>query len=277
MWRSLQKNWQTYLIEAGALGTFMISASFFSDLWLNQSLPFSGLISYPILKRFMIGLAIGSTAVLIIYSKWGKKSGAHLNPAATLTHLQLHRIHPYDAFWYILAQFTGGALGIFIFSCLDYNFMSSPDIQFIATMPKKNGIVVAFLLEFLMSFVLFLTVLILNNRQRFAPYTGFFVGAIITLYITFEAPYSGMSMNPARTFASALAANNWTAWYIYFTAPVLGMNLAGYLYRKWYRRTHNNNCLTMNCHQSGQQGNNKIYEVLGPKWMLENNQVEPSK
>ena len=37
----------------------------------------------------------------------------------------------------------------------------------------------------------------------------------------FEEPYSGMSLNPARTFASALAAREWTGLWIYFTAPVL--------------------------------------------------------
>ena len=75
-------------------------------------------------------------------------------------------------------------------------------------------------------------------------------------------------MSTARNFATALLAQAWAAWFIYFTAPVLGMNLAGYLYRRWYRWQHNDNCLTMDCHSSGQQHNNQIYEVLGPKWML---------
>jgi aquaporin Z len=43
------------------------------------------------------------------------------------------------------------------------------------------------------------------------------------LYITFEAPLSGMSLNPARTVASALPSGIWTAGWVYFAAPLLGM------------------------------------------------------
>jgi aquaporin Z len=38
-----------------------------------------------------------------------------------------------------------------------------------------------------------------------------------------EAPFSGMSMNPARSFASAAPAGLWDALWIYFVAPPLGM------------------------------------------------------
>ncbi|MFM9835678.1 MAG: aquaporin, partial [Methylophilaceae bacterium] len=64
-----------------------------------------------------------------------------------------------------------------------------------------------------------------------------FVGALITLYITFEAPISGMSMNPARTFGSALPAGIWTDIWIYFIAPPIGMLLAAetYLFLKGWR------------------------------------------
>ena len=51
-------------------------------------------------------------------------------------------------------------------------------------------------------------------------------------YISVEAPLSGMSMNPARTFGSALAARLWTALWVYFTAPLVGMLLAAELYRR---------------------------------------------
>jgi len=50
------------------------------------------------------------------------------------------------------------------------------------------------------------------------------------IYISIEAPVSGMSMNPARTAGSAFSAWNWTAIWIYFTAPPLGMLTAAELY-----------------------------------------------
>jgi aquaporin Z len=76
-------------------------------------------------------------------------------------------------------------------------------------------------------------VLIVSNRQALNRYTGLFAGSLVALYITFEAPVSGMSMNPARTVASALPAHVWSGAWLYFVAPVLGMLLAAEAYLLW--------------------------------------------
>jgi aquaporin Z len=55
-------------------------------------------------------------------------------------------------------------------------------------------------------------------------------GCLVVTYISIEAPISGMSMNPARTFASALPAHLWTAFWVYLTAPPMGMLLAAECY-----------------------------------------------
>jgi len=76
-----------------------------------------------------------------------------------------------------------------------------------------------------------LMILIVTNTPKLARWTGVFAGTLVALYITFEAPYSGMSINPARTVASALPSGVWTAGWIYFVAPVGGMLLAVEIYR----------------------------------------------
>jgi aquaporin Z len=83
-------------------------------------------------------------------------------------------------------------------------------------------VAVAFLSEFLLTFVLMLVVLTVNN-SRFGRFTGLVVGAMVAVYITVEAPLSGMSMNPARSFASAAVSGIWTHLWVYFVAPPLGM------------------------------------------------------
>jgi len=75
-----------------------------------------------------------------------------------------------------------------------------------------------------------MTVLIVSNTAKLARFTGLFAGISIATYITIEAPFSGMSMNPARTLASAIPAHNWTAIWIYFIAPLLGMLSAAEIY-----------------------------------------------
>jgi aquaporin Z len=70
-----------------------------------------------------------------------------------------------------------------------------------------------------------LTVLLVSN-SRAARLTGLCAGALVAIYIVVEAPLSGMSLNPARTLGSAVPAGAWSGFWIYVTAPPLGMLLA---------------------------------------------------
>lgn len=268
MLKSLHSHWREYLIEAWALGTFMVSASFFVILLEHPATGLKEVITSPFTRRFLVGSAMGITAVLLIYSPWGKRSGAHMNPAVTLTFLALDRIDRYDAVWYILAQFVGGFLGVAIFKWFFFGFISDPAVNYVATVPGAAGVWPALALETLLSFTIFLTVLLSSNHAELAPYTGYMVGVLLTLFITFEAPYSGMSINPARTVASALPSSIWTGWWLYFAGPLAGMLLAGALYRRIYRLRHGGNCLTMKCHLSGDRHGCSTYEVLGPRNLL---------
>ncbi len=226
---------QLYLSEAWGLGVFMFSAGVCDILIDHPDYPIRQWISSDILRRFLIGLSMGLTALYIFNSSIGKKSGAHINPAVTLTFLRLKRILPSDAFFYILFQFIGGSIGLYLASLLFPIAIRHPMISFIVTVPGKEGPIVAFVMEFLISFVLLLTVLITSDRPSLAKYTSYFVAALITLYITFEAPYSGMSMNPARTFSSSIIANVWTEFWIYCVSPLSAMLLAGEVWVRFFK------------------------------------------
>ena len=228
-WRTaLLGHWPEYLIEAWALGMFMVSASLFT-LWFEQ--PGSALnraIVNSDVRRGLIGLAMGMTAILLIYSPWGKRSGAHMNPAVTVAFLSLGRIEPWDALFYVLAQFLGGALGVLLVWSLYGEAFAAPPVGFIATLPGPAGIGAAFAAETAMSMALMFAVLMVSRHEL--RYTGVVAGILVASFITFEAPLSGMSINPARTLASALPGGLWHAIWIYFTAPVLGMWAATRLY-----------------------------------------------
>ncbi len=269
---AFRKNWIIYFIEAWALGVFMVSACSFVILIEHPDLPVRGLINSALLRRFLIGLAMGGTAIYLIYSAWGKKSGAHMNPAVTLTFLNLDRISKVDAFWYITFQFIGGALGVYLFKWFLMDFVSHPNVNFAVTVPGPLGPLGALGLEALLSFLVITTVLFSSNHSKIAPYTGYFVAFWLTVFITFEAPYSGMSINPARTVASAAPGGIWTAIWLYFMGPISGMVLGGWLYRTWYRSRNNGDCTTMKCHLSGAKHDCKTYEVLGPKRLLDKKQ-----
>ena len=93
-------HWPEYLMEAALLGCFMVSACIVAVLLDHPSSPIYRSVPDPFIRRFLGGLAMGGTAILLIYSSWGRRSGAHFNPASTLTFLRLGRIAPRDAIWY---------------------------------------------------------------------------------------------------------------------------------------------------------------------------------
>ncbi len=221
-------------MEASLLGAFMVSACLFGVLYEFPGSPVHQFISSAFTRRLLGGVAMGLTAIAIIYSPWGKQSGAHINPATTLTFYRLGKMSGWDAIFYIGAQFIGSAFAVAIVATLIPSFISSPDVRYVVTVPGASGTPMAFAAEVAISFLLITVVLHVSNHPQLSSYTGLFSGLMVATYITLEAPISGMSMNPARTFGSAVSANVWTDIWIYFTAPPLGMLVAAelYLWRK---------------------------------------------
>ena len=230
--RGSSLNWPEYLIEAAAIGTFMVSAAVFTALLYHPASPISGVISSELVRRAWMGLAMGSTAVAIIYSPWGQRSGAHMNPAVTLTFFRLGKVARPDAVGYVTAQFTGAIVGIAAAAIALGGIVSDPSVNYVTTLPGSTGDAVAFVAEAVISFGLMLAVLAVSTHRRLAPFTGLAAGLLVWAYITVEAPLSGMSMNPARTFGSALLARDFLGLWIYFTAPPLGMLLAAELFTR---------------------------------------------
>lgn len=236
MIQALKTHWQEYLIEAFGLGAFMVAAGTVVTAIEIDASPIKHFLADPLLRRIPIGVAMGLTAIALIYSSWGKRSGAHLNPAVTLTFFRLGKLTPWDAFFYVLAQFVGGLIGVTLVATVLGILFTKPPVSYIVTVPGQQGIAIAFLAEFLMAFGLMLMVLLTANTKNLAKFTGLFAGLLVAAYIILEAPISGMSINPARTFASAFPSQIWTAFWIYYFAPTLGMLLAAEVYLRYPKR-----------------------------------------
>ena len=179
----------------------------------------------------LIGIAMGATAIAIVCSPLGKRSGAHFNPAVTLTFWRLGKIGGWDALFYALAQSVGAVAGVLAFQLVAGKaVIADPSVNYVATLPGEAGVAWAFVAEVLISFGLMLTVLHVSNSKRLNRYTAFFAGSLVAIYITFEAPISGMSMNPARSLGSALPGGIWDGLWLYFVAPSIGMLAAAQVY-----------------------------------------------
>src|SRR5215207_7728716 len=116
MLKALKQNWPEYLSEAAGLGVFMVSACGFAALLFHPASPAVSSVESETARRVLMGAAMGLTNVLLVYSPWGMRSGAHNNPAVTLTFYRLGKVRGADALFYALAQFAGGVLGIIVAS-----------------------------------------------------------------------------------------------------------------------------------------------------------------
>ncbi len=183
-------------------------------------------------RRVPLGLIMGAYIAAIIYL-FGEKSGAHINPATTWAFFRLGKISFTDSFFYTLAQFAGAVAAALFLRFVLGDWFAHPLINFGVTKPmSQHDSMSAFVAEFIISFVLMFVVLIVISSKRLEKYAAPVSGVLIALYLIFELPFSGMSLNPARSFAASLAANKWEHLWIYFVAPPVAMLVAAEIYTR---------------------------------------------
>jgi aquaporin Z len=153
MFDALRRHWPEYVMEGAELGLFMISACTFVVLLEYPTSPVHQAIPDFFLRRVLIGIAMGLTAIGIIYSPLGQRSGAHFNPSVTLTFFRLGKVELWDAVFYSVAQFIGGVLGVVLSALLLGEMVAHPSVQYAVTVPGMSGVGVAFLAEVVISFI----------------------------------------------------------------------------------------------------------------------------
>lgn len=231
MFAAFRHHWPEYLCEAACLGLFMISAGTFTALLEYPNSPVRQALPNDFFRLALNGLAMGLTAIALIYSPIGARSGAHMNPAVTWTFFRLGKVKPWDALFYPIFQTLGGVAGVLLVKLVLGLIFTEAPVNYVVTVPGKAGVATALIAEATIACGMMLMVLFMTNSPKLARFTGLCGGTLVFLYITFEAPLSGMSINPARTVASALPSGVWTAGWIYFIAPISGMLLAVEIYR----------------------------------------------
>ena len=191
---TLRRHWPEYLMEATGLGVFMISACVFATVLEHPGSPVRQAVADPLLRRIPMGLAMGATAVAIVYSRWGQRSGAHLNPAVTLVVALRREVAVPLAAAYVLAQVAGGILGGF----LAHAMFELPVLQVGTVARGGTG---QWLAEGVATFGLVATILGgLRSRPKAIPWL---VGLYITAAYWFTASTS--FANPAVAIARALS------------------------------------------------------------------------
>jgi aquaporin Z len=203
----------------------MLSTCFFGTLLYSRDSPLHD--GSPIFRAILMGDAIALTTFLIIHSPFGHRTGAHFNPAVTLAFFGWG-VHRWDAGCYILAHFVGAVAGV-ARQILRMR-LSAPPVLYLVTLAGAYGNFAAFFGEFLLSALLMSVVLYASNHRLLVRFAPLFVALVTVSYFAFSSSISGFSVNPARSFSSALFAWIWQGVWIYFLAPCLGMLAAAALY-----------------------------------------------
>jgi aquaporin Z len=225
MWR-----WDLYALDGCLLGLFMISAASFATLLFHPGSEGSRAGS-PGLRRGLMGVAMGATAAALIVSPLGRASGAHMNPAVTLAFLSLGTVSARDACGYIGGQTLGAVAGIALARALLGRALAHPAVAWVVTQPGAGRPARdAALAESLISFTQLFAVLLASNGAATHRHTPLIAGGLVAAWIVVAGPVSGMSMNPARTLASALAARRFRALWVYLLAPPAAMVAAAQAY-----------------------------------------------
>jgi aquaporin Z len=225
-------HWKEYVMEATEISALMLSTCIWGILVYSDQSPLKFPGVWAVSRPVVMGIAIAVTTFMIIRSPFGRRSGAHMNPAVTLAFLWLGRVHRWDAAWYIVAHFIGATAGVLAARQILGLRLSAPSVQYMVTVPGEHGNIITLLGEFLLAGILMATVLYSSNHRRLTQFTPTLVAVLTILFFVLSPSKSGFSVNPARTFSSALFAANWQGAWIYFVAPSLGTLSAAAIYVK---------------------------------------------
>ena len=217
-------------MEFSGTGALMFCICLFGTILYSNASPMTRFALSRPESAAIMGMGVAGTTLLIIRSPFGRRSGAHFNPAVSLTYLWLGRMHRWDALYYVAVQFSGALCGVFIARQILGLSLSSDPVHYVVTVPGSYGRGVAFIAEFLLSALLMGVVLFATNHRTLARLSPLLVAAVTVFYFAICSSISGFSVNPARTFSSAIFAWIWRGIWIYFIAPCLGMLAAAGIY-----------------------------------------------
>src|SRR5438876_1982586 len=188
------------------------------------------------LRLLATGLIFAGGATLVVYSPLGKLSGAHLNPAVTCAFWRLGRISSRDAVAYAIAQTIGAVAGVAVVRLIAGDLGSAVGLGM--TRPGMGvSPLEACVFEIAITFALMFLILTFLNRPTLAPRTGIAAGSLVALLVMLEAPFTGTSLNPARSLAPALLMQRLDGVWIYLAAPPIGALLAAAAWRgRWGAR-----------------------------------------
>jgi aquaporin Z len=212
--------WQPFLSECIGTAVLVMVGLSVVILMFGRGTPIAIWLPGEGTRRLIAGFLFGSTGALIAISPVGKESGAHINPAVTLAFLLMDKIDSGVAAGYILAQLAGAVIGAL--PLLAWGNMGR-SIYFGVTLPGKGyALQSVYFGEVITTFVMISLLFTFIGFRRLRPFTPAIFPILYCIMVYVEAPVSGTSTNPARSFGPSVISGAWPAWWIYWMGPFTG-------------------------------------------------------
>lgn len=178
-----------------------------------------------------IALAHGLVLAAMIYAT-GHISGAHINPAVTISMWATKRMPSTEAVKYIISQLVGASVAAFMLAGIYGNV--APSVNNLgAGVSLGTGLLVEIVLTFLLVFTIFATAV---DKRSSSGHAALAIGFVLVFEHIMALSLTGASMNPARTFGPALASGMWANHLVYWVAPIVGALIAAFLYQKAFMK-----------------------------------------
>ncbi|CAE6502335.1 MIP/aquaporin family protein [Candidatus Nitrosotenuis uzonensis] len=177
----------------------------------------------------LISFAHGSAIGLMVYS-FGHVSGAHINPAVTIPMMITRKIGIVDGIGYIIFQIIGAIIAAFSLKTIlpelgaKVNFGTQGGPSELLNNSAMSGFALELVFTFFLVVVIFMTAV---HKKASAGLHGLSIGGMIFLLHLVGVPFTGASMNPARTLGPAIASGYWDYHWIYWAGPIIGGIIAG--------------------------------------------------
>jgi aquaporin Z len=218
-------HWTPWLCEF--LGTALLLGGGLSAVFLDFGAhsPVTAHLPSRSARLLLTGLLFAGTGSLVALSPLGRRSGAHLNPAVTLAFWTQRKVHPHDLAGYVLSQLLGALAAC---ACLRVAWGSTAHLLHLGATQPGHGFTAleAAALELLMTASLILMIFFMTAHTRTARWTPLGNWILVATLVWQGAPYTGTSLNPARSLGPALLAPDLNDLWVYLLGPLSGALLA---------------------------------------------------
>jgi aquaporin Z len=217
-------HWRLFLSELIGTALLVLVGLSLVIVMFGTGSPMARLIPSEGFRRLITGFLFGTTGAAIALSLVGKVSGAHINPAVTLTFQLMGKLDFRTTLGYIVAQLIGAVVGSL--PLLLWRDMGE-SVAFGATTPGPGfGLSTALLGEVITTYAMVSLLAVFLGFRRIRPFTPAIFPPLYAFMVWAESPISGTSTNPARSLGPAVVSGQWDGWWIYWAGPVAGAVLA---------------------------------------------------